>query len=98
MFIHSVAAAVVPANIFESGASFATQVLNLILVVAAAVIAWLMLRMLAKAGTFLAAGLAIVLGVVLFWGLTQVNNSSIQTNLTDTVNDTFGLAPGGPSR
>lgn len=92
MSIHTMlAAAAVPANIFTSGANAATQIMSLLMAVAMAVIAWLLLKMLMKAGTWVAAGMALVLGAVLFWGLGEVRNSSVQQNLTDTINDTFGL-------
>ena len=51
------------ADIFDTGASLANKGVQLLMAAAGAVIAWFLVKALAKAGTFLAAGLAILTAI-----------------------------------
>lgn len=87
-------AALPTADIFDTGASLANRGVQLLMAAAAAVIAWFLVKALAKAGTFLAAGLAILTAIALFWALSNVTNPAIRKPLDDTVKTTLnGMAP-----
>lgn len=93
-FLTAFPAALPAADIFDTGAALANRGVQLLLAAAAAVIAWFLVKALAKAGTFLAAGLAILTAIALFWALSNVTNPAIRKPLDDTVKTTLnGMAP-----
>lgn len=80
-------AAVPSADIFATGSSLAGKFTTFGLSLGSAVIIWFLVKALTKAGTFLAAGIAIIAAVVLLWGITNITNPAIRKPFTDTVNN-----------
>ncbi len=91
----SIVAAMPADGIFDVGTDVAGDMKSFLLTAAAAGIGFIVLKFVFTAKTFVAALIALVMGMVLFWVLGNVENPAIQRPLDDTINE-YGLSSPAP--
>lgn len=82
-------------GIFDVGNNIAGDMKQLLLTLAGTFVAWLVLKFVFSAKSFTSAIVAIVMGLLLFWGLNNIENPSLKKPLDDTIQE-YGL--GGHDR
>ncbi|MDN5744263.1 MAG: hypothetical protein L0H31_03980 [Nocardioidaceae bacterium] len=91
----SYVAAAPAADIVTTATNLFDDLQTALLAIGGAAIALIIVKMLFKAPTLMAAFAAILMGAVVLWGLSMVDNPSVRAPLNDTIDEysDYGMAP-----